>query len=225
MSSETIAILGAGKLGTVLARRAVAAGHRTLVAGPGEPERIRLILDVIAPGAEPARAVDAVRVADIVILALPLGKLDTVPAEALRGRLVIDAMNYWWEVDGIREDLGDPRNSTSELVQRHLPESTVVKAFNHMGYHDLDEGPRAPGAVDRKAIAVAGDDPRAVAAVSTLVDTWGFDPVDAGSLRESIALEPHAEAFGANVPARELEAMIERFPSTVRGRDVSLARS
>ena len=225
MTTGTVAILGAGKLGTVLARLAVAAGHRVLVAGSGEPEGIRLILTVVAPGAQPSRAVDAIRDADLVILALPLGKLATVPADALRGKVVVDALNYWWEVDGLRDDLGDPRTSTSEIVQRHLPESVVVKAFNHMGYHDLDEGPRHLGAEDRKAIAVAGDDPHAVAQVSALVDAWGFDPVLAGSLHESIELEPHAEAFGANLPAGELEAMIERFPATVRGLEVALARS
>jgi predicted dinucleotide-binding enzyme len=225
MTIGTVAILGAGKLGTVLARLAVAAGHRVLVAGSGEPEGIRLILTVVAPGAEPARTVDAVQAADVVILALPLGKLTTIPAAALGGKLVIDAMNYWWEVDGLRDDLGDPRTSTSELVQQHLPDSAIVKAFNHMGYHDLDEGPRPAGADDRKAIAIAGDDPYAVATVSDLVNRWGFDPVLAGSLHESIELEPHAEAFGANVAASELEAMIERFPSTVRGLEVNLARS
>ncbi|GAA2176528.1 NAD(P)-binding domain-containing protein [Agrococcus versicolor] len=223
--TRTIAILGAGKLGTVLGRLAAAAGHRVLVAGSGDPERIRLILEVVAPGTEPAWAADAVAQADLVVLALPLGKVDALPADAMRGTVVVDAMNYWWEVDGHRDDLQDPRVSTSELVQRRLPGATVVKAFNHMGYHDLDEGPRPAGAPDRRAIAVAGDDAAAVAAVSQLVDELGFDPVAAGSLHESIALEPHAEAFGANESAAALEAMLARFDGTARGRAVALARA
>ena len=223
--TSTVAILGSGKLGTVLARLAVAAGHRVLVAGSKEPDAIRLILAVVAPGATPAWAVDAVRDADVVVLALPLGRLATVPVQALEGKTVIDAMNYWWEVDGVREDLSDLRVSTSERVQQQLRGSAVVKAFNHMGYHDLDEGPRPAGATDRKAIAVAGKDFRAVAVVDALVDSMGFDPVPAGSLADSISLQPHAEAFGANVPAAELTSMLARFPHTDRGHEVALARA
>ncbi|PYY46099.1 NADPH-dependent F420 reductase [Curtobacterium sp. MCBD17_023] len=222
---RTVAVLGAGKLGTVLGRLLVGTGHRVLVAGSGDPDRIRLILSVVAPGTEAVRAADAVEQADVVVLALPLGRLDSVPAERLRGKVVIDAMNHWWEVDGHRPDLEDGRVSTSALVQQHLPGATVVKAFNHMGYHDLDAGARPAGDPERKAIAVAGDDEAAVAAVAALVDELGFDAVAAGSLSDSVALEPHAEAFGANVPAPELVALIERFPTTDRGRAVAAARA
>jgi predicted dinucleotide-binding enzyme len=221
----TVAVLGAGKLGTVLGRLLVGTGHRVLVAGSGDPDRIRLILSVVAPGTEAVRADDAVDQADVVVLALPLGRLDTVPVERLRGKVVIDAMNHWWEVDGHRPDLEDGRVSTSALVQQHLPGATVVKAFNHMGYHDLDAGARPVGDPERKAIAVAGDDEPAVAAVAALVEELGFDAVAAGSLSDSVALEPHAEAFGANVPAPELVALVERFPTTDRGRAVAAARA
>lgn len=221
----TVSILGAGKLGTVLARLAVAAGHRVLIAGSGDPERIRLIMDVIAPGTEPVTMAEAAQDGDLVVLALPLGKLGTVPREALAGKPVIDAMNYWWEVDGHRPDFEDPGSATSSLVQEHLAQSVVVKAFNHMGYHDLDEGPRGSGTPDRRGIAVAGDDIAAVARVMALVDELGFDPVYAGRLEDSVRLEPHAEVFGANVTATELQAMLDRFHSTPRGREASAARN
>ena len=209
----TIGILGAGKVGTVLARLAVNAGYRVLIAGSGPKNRIELIVDVLAPGAIPLTAQEVAEQADVVILALPLGKYRSIPSAALEGKLVIDAMNYWWEVDGHREDLSDPSVSTSTFVQEFLPGSRVVKAFNHLGYHDLDEAPLAAGEPGRTGIAIAGDDDAAVEAVSELVDRLGFDPVVIGGLEHGVHLGPGAELFGVKTDASGIRSAIDRATS------------
>ena len=219
---ETLGIIGAGRLGTVVARLAVAAGFRVLISGSGDPAPIAQRMAAIGAVAEATDTV--ISESDAVILALPLGRLRMLPAEALRGALVIDAINYWWASDGIRDDLNDPRTSTSELVQAHLDGARIVKALSHMGYQDLEDEPRPSRDAGRKAIAIAGDGAADLAAVSALVDRLGFDPVLAGPLSAGIMLEPGAEAFGADVDADQLREMLDGFWQSQRGIIVARAR-
>lgn len=195
-----------------------------LIAGSGSVEKIALTVEVLAPGAKAVTAAEAEAKADLVILALPLSKYETIDRSGLDGKLVLDAMNYWWEVDGIRTDLTNPLQSSSELVQRFLSNSQVIKAFNHMGYHDLFDESAPAGTPKRKALALAGDDDAAIATVRSFIDDLGFDSLYVGPLANGIMLEPGSEVFGANVTLPELQAMIDRFAQSPRGQEIKSAR-
>lgn len=203
MTKPTIAILGAGKLGTVLAQLAVRAGYPVYIAGSGPVSKIELTVKVITPGAIAATASQAVAASDIVILALPLSKFETINADSLAGKLVIDAMNYWWEVDGDMPQL-QAAQSSSQMVADYLESARLVKALSHMGYHHLRDDAQPKSASDRKAIAIAGDNPNDNQLVAQVVDDLGFDPVHIGDLAAGKQLEPGNPLFGTSISAEQL---------------------
>jgi predicted dinucleotide-binding enzyme len=208
---ETIGVLGVGKAGTVLARLVSAAGYRVLVAGSGSVDEILLLTEVITPGAVARTAAQVVEESDMVILAVPLAKYRSIPIEGMDGKLVVDAMNYWWPIDGVLPEFETGEETSSEVVQEFLPTARIVKTFNHMGYHELEENARPFGDFDRKALAIAGDDPAAVTLVASVVNAMGFDTVEAGLLAESGPLQPGNELFNATVNRTQVLAILERF--------------
>ena len=205
---KTIGIIGAGTLGVVLAQLALKVGYEVYISGSGDPAKIPLSIEVLAPGAKVGTSKDVAEESDIVILALPLSKHRQLPKRALAGKLVIDATNHWWEVDGPRDKFLDPEKSSSEAVQEFLSSSRVVKAFNHMGYHDLHDEPRLAGEPGRKAIAVAGDGEKDTKIVLEIINRLGFDPVYVGKLSEGYRLEPGGKVFGVNVDKETLVSLL-----------------
>ncbi|MDQ0260213.1 putative dinucleotide-binding enzyme [Sinomonas atrocyanea] len=202
---RSIGILGAGRVGTAVAREALKAGYEVRIATAKPVEDIALIVEIITPGAMAVTAAEAAQ-ADLVVLALPLHKYRTLDRAALAGRVVIDAMNYWEPTDGAMPELGG--RGSSEVVQDFLAASHVVKTLNHIGYHELEADGRPAGAAGRRALAVAGDDASARERVLAFVDALGYDAVDAGPLAAGRALEPGTEAFaGAHDAAGLAEAL------------------
>jgi len=209
MTSPRIAVLGAGHVGPVIARVALAAGYPVSIAASGDPENIALITEFLAPGAEPRWAADAVEDADIVVLAIPLHKFATFDPALVADKIVVDIMNYWPPIDGVQEMFEDPRFGSSEIVAHRLARSRIVKTLNHRGYHELEDERRPAGAPDRRALGVASDDLDARDVVAEVVERIGYDTVRLNSLRAGRLLEPGGPVFGASLRRSEFELAVQ----------------
>ena len=203
-----LGIVGAGKLGTTVARAAIAAGYDVAISGSGPAERIALTIDVLAPGARAVTTAEVVRQAKLIVLAVPTHRFRELPHDLFDGKILIDPMNYWEPIDGSDDELAAAPTGSSLVVQAWFPLARVVKSLNQLGYHEFDEGRRPRGAPDRLAIAAAGDDRAAVRAVLQLIDRLGFDAVEAGPLAAGAALGPGGPAFGLGASAEELARLI-----------------
>jgi predicted dinucleotide-binding enzyme len=217
-SGETVnrrlGIVGAGRVGTTIARAAIAARYEVAISGSGPAERIALIVEVLAPGARAVSTDEVVGHADLIVLAVPMHRFRELPRDLFAGKILIDAMNYWEEIDGPDPELASAAAGTSSVVQEWFRTARVVKSLNHITYYKFDAGRRPQGAPGRLAIAAAGDDRAAVAAVMQLIDRLGFDAVDAGALEAGLALEPDGSAFGASYGADELSDLLSPAASS-----------
>ena len=203
-----LGIVGAGKLGTTLARAAIAAGYDVAISASGPADDIALTVDVLAPGAVAATTEEVVRHADIIVLAVPMHRFRELPRDLFAGKILVDAMNYWEPVDGDDPELTTAKNGTSMIVQERFPSARVVKSLNQLGYHQLEETERPKGAPDRVAIGAAGDDQLAVRKVMRLLDRLGFDPVDAGPLKNGLVLEPDGSPIATTYSAEQLATLV-----------------
>ena len=211
-----LGIVGAGRVGTTIARAAIAAGYDVAISGSGAADRIALIVDVLAPGARAVSTDEVVGFADLIVLAVPMHRFRELPRDLFAGKILIDAMNYWEEIDGVDQELATAPSGTSVVVQDRFPSARVVKSLNHITYYQFDADRRPHGAPGRIAIAAAGDDRAAVAAVMQLIDRLGFDAVDAGPLAAGLALEPNRSVFGASYSADQLSNLLSpEAPSAV----------
>ncbi len=200
----TIGLIGAGHIGSQIARLAVAHGHEVVISNSRGPETLGGLVAELGPNARAGTPVDAARAGDIVVVTIPLKHYRTVPVEPLAGKIVIDTNNYYPERDGHIAELDNESTTTSELLQRHLPTSKVVKAFNHIYAAHLTTDGRPSGAQNRRALVIAGDDPAAKATVARLIDEFGFDTVDAGPLREGWRIQRDTPGYGPRRTADEL---------------------
>jgi predicted dinucleotide-binding enzyme len=202
----TLGIIGAGHIGSQVARVAIANGYDVVIANSRGPETLADLVAELGPKARAATAQEAAAAADVAVVTVPLRAIDDLPAEQLAGKIVLDTNNYYFERDGHIEALDKGETTTSELVQRALPASKIAKAFNHIFASEITSDGTPAGTPDRRALATAGDDAEAVAFVTRFYDEAGFDTVNVGPLSESWRVERDRPAYVVRQNAEELTA-------------------
>ncbi|UGT62213.1 NADPH-dependent F420 reductase [Nocardia asteroides] len=189
---KRIGIIGSGSIGAALARLAVAADYDVLIANSRGPESLTDLIDELGPRARAGEVGAAAEFGDIPVLAVPLGAYPKLPGNAFAGKTVLSTGNYYPHRDGRIEQLDSLQSTTAEFEQSLLPGAVIVKAFNNILFHHI---PNLAHSCPRTALPIGGDDSVAKARVSTIVNTLGFDPVDAGTLAESWRFEPESGAY------------------------------
>ena len=200
----TIGFIGSGHIGSQLARLAIKNGYDVVLSNSRDPETLAPLLAELGPKARAATAYDAAKAGEIVVVTIPLKAYRSVPVQPLVNKVVIDTNNYYPQRDGHIRELDDETTTTAELLQNHLPTSKVVKAFNHINAVHLTEHARPAGTKDRRALVIAGDDAEAKATVTHLIDQFGFDTVDVGSLGEGWRIQRDTPGYGPRRTAEEL---------------------
>jgi 8-hydroxy-5-deazaflavin:NADPH oxidoreductase len=199
-----IGIIGAGHIGSQVARLAIASGHDAVISNSRGPETLSALVAELGPRARAATPVEAARAGDLVVVSVPLKNYRDVPAEPLAGKIVIDTNNYYPERDGHIPELDNESTTTAELLQAHLGRAKVVKAFNHIYAAELTTHGQPSGSPNRRALVIAGDDAGAKATVIRLLDQFGFDTVDAGPLKEGWRIQRDTPGYGPRRTADEL---------------------
>lgn len=212
--SLTIGVLGAGRVGTAVGRQAVRAGHTVKIATGRPADEIKLLTEVIVPGAQAVNKEDLAG-SDIIVVAVPLHKYRSIDTDVVQGHTVIDTMNYWAPVDGIMDEF-ESGASTSEVIEEFLGAVKLVKTLNHIGYGDLEVDSHPAGDPNRRALVIASDHEDAKELVAGFVDSLGYDAVDAGPLAAGKAMENGSEIFNGRHTAPEATALLEKHPHLVQ---------
>ena len=205
-----VGIIGAGHIGSTLAKGLVERGYEVVIANSRGPETLSELIADLGERATAATATDAAEQGEFVIVTVPLKAYRDVPVEPLAGKIVLDTNNYYWERDGRVAELDDKSTTTAGMLQEHLPASRVAKAFNHITSGTILTDGSPAGTPGRRALATASDFPEASDLVTRIYDEFGFDTVNIGPLSDSWRVERDQPAYVVAQNREELEANLAR---------------
>jgi len=193
----TVGLIGSGRIGSTVARLAIAAGSDAVLSNSRGPETLRDVVESLGPRARAATGDEAAVLSDLVVVAVPVKAYQALPAEALAGRLVLDAGNYYPPRDGNVPELDDKSLTSSAYLRRSVPGAEVVKVFNNIFFKHLQNLARPAGSAYRSCLPIAGDSAAAKETVAEFLDAIGYEALDYGTLAESWRQEPGTPAYGA----------------------------
>jgi 8-hydroxy-5-deazaflavin:NADPH oxidoreductase len=193
----TIGIIGAGEIGSQVARAAIGLGYKVVIANSRGPETLQELIEELGPSARAATAAQAAAAGDFVVVAVPLKLKNDMPAEELAGEIVLDTNNYMIWRDGNFPMIDSGEKTVLELRQEQLPRSKVVQAFTHIQAPRITTAGKPAGAPRRLALPTSSNFPEAVQLVTRLFDQLGFDTVDNSPLSESWRTAPGQPAWKA----------------------------
>jgi predicted dinucleotide-binding enzyme len=182
-----IGCVGAGFIGRAVAKLAIERGHEVMLSNSRGPRT--LMSTAAAIRARIGTVADAVAFADVVLLAIPFYAVEDLEPGMFKGKVVMDACNYYPGRDEAVPALDDGADTTSALVQKHLAGASIVKAWNAILERDIQKDAAPPGQSPRRALPIAGNDPAAKQTVTALFASLGYDIVDAGDLKEGWRFE------------------------------------
>lgn len=201
-----IGIIGAGFVGRAIATLGVQHGHQVMLSNSRGPQTLFSLRPMI--GCDIGTSTEATQFGDIVVIAVPLTAINALPAEALSGKHVIDAVNYYRERDGDVDSLLSRQTTTSELLASCLPGAKITKAFNAIPMTQLLSDGKPEGAPDRRALPLAGDNAQGKQFAKELYNAFGFDVVDAGPLAEGWRFERGMPSYCVPMTADVLRATL-----------------
>src|SRR5579863_4139639 len=210
LDMTTIGILGSGRVGSNLAKAAIAHGYDVVLSNTQGPDSLSGLVKALGPHASAATPAGAAGAGDFAIVAIPLATIGQVPVGPLARKVVICTINYFPEPYGHVPEIDNGTTTAPGLLQAHLPESRVVRAFSMINAAEMSGDGHPPGDPRRRALALAGDDPAAKRLVAGLYDEFGFDAVDIGGLDESWRIEAGQPAFVVRQDVAELTANLAR---------------
>lgn len=204
----TLGIIGAGHIGGQIARKAIEIGYDVVISNRRGPDSLADLVDELGPKARASTPYEAAEAADLAVVTIPLKAIGSVPVEPLRNKIVIDTNNYYPERDGRIPALDAEVTTTAELLQEHLPESFVVKAFNHIPASEITTDGLPKGDPNRRALVIASNDSIALDVVADLLDVFGFDPVRLHSLAESWRIQRDTPGYVRRLTAPQLRTKL-----------------